>query len=95
MKQKKLRYGRPMSRREKFILRRRLEEEAEGARRHEEKVACYLESVRQRALSAQSDDEIRALCREVWSRRHFCSAAITLTNRILAERRAAGELSTP
>lgn len=95
MKQKKLRYGRSMSRREKFILRRRLEEEAEGARRHEEKVACYLESVRQRVLSAQSDDEIRALCREVWSRRHYCSAAITLTNRILAERRAAGELSTP
>lgn len=95
MKQKKLRYGRPMSRREKFILRRRLEEEAEGARRHEEKVACYLESVRQRALSVQSNDEIRALCRDVWSRRHYCSAAITLTNRILAERRAAGELSTP
>lgn len=95
MKQKKLRYGRPMSRREKFILRRRLEEEAEGARRHEEKVACYLESVRQRALSAQSDDEIRALCREVWSRRHYCSAAISLTNQILKERRAAGELSTP
>ncbi len=95
MKQKKLRYGRPMSRREKFILHRRLEEEAEGARRHVEKVAGYLESVRQRALSVQSKDEIRAHCREVWDKRYFCSAAITLTDRILAERRAAGELSSP
>ena len=84
-----------MSRREKLILHRRLEEEAEGARRHEEKVACYLESVRQRALGVQSKDEIRALCREVWDKRYFCSAAITLTDRILAGRRAAGELSSP
>ena len=95
MKQKRLRYGRSMSRREKFILRRRLEEEAEGARRHEEKVACYLVSVRQRAHSVQSNDEILALCQEVWNKRYFCSAAVTLTDRILAERRAAGELSTP
>ena len=93
MKQKRLRYGRPMSQREKFILRCRLAEEAEGARRHEEKVAGYLESIRQRALSVQSDDEIRALCREVWSRRHYCSAAISLTNQILKERRERKELT--
>ena len=82
-----------MSQREKFILRCRLAEEAEGARRHEEKVAGYLESIRQRALSVQSDDEIRALCREVWSRRHYCSAAISLTNQILKERRKRKELT--
>lgn len=95
MKQKRLRYGRPMSRREKSILRRRLEEEAEGARRHEEKVAAYLESIRQRALCVQNNDEARALCREVWSMRHSYPAAISLTDRILAERRAKEELPYP
>lgn len=95
MKQKSLRYGRPMSRREKFILRRRLEDEAEGARRHEEKVAAYLESIRQRALCVQNNDEVRDLCREVWSMRHTYPAAISLTDRILAERRAKEELPYP
>ena len=90
MKQKRLRYGRPMSRREKSILRRRKEEEAEGARRHEERVTAYLESIRQRALCVQTADEILALCRYVWSKRHSCPAAIGLTDRILAERRAGG-----
>ena len=92
MKQKRLRYGRPMSRREKFVLRRRLEKEAEGARRHEEKVAGYLESIRQRALGVQNNEEVRALCRKVWSKRHSYPEAISLTDRILAERRAAGKL---
>lgn len=92
MKQKRLRYGRPTSRREKFVLRRRLEEEAEGARRHEEKVAGYLESIRQRAHCVQNNEEVRALCRKVWSKRHSYPEAISLTDRILAERRAAGKL---
>ena len=92
MKQKRLRYGRPMSRREKFFLRCRLAEEAEGARRHEEKVAGYLESIRQRALCVQNNEEVRALCRKVWSKRHSYPEAISLTDRILAERRAAGKL---
>lgn len=95
MKQKKLKYTRPMTKRERFVLRRQLEEQAEGARRKEATIAAYLDSIRQRAWSVQSDDEIRTLCREVWSRRHYCSAAISLTDSILAERRAAGELSTP
>ncbi len=95
MKQKKLRYVRPMSRREKSILQRRREEEAEGARRYEEKVAAHLESIRQRALCVQNDEEVRALCREVWSKRHSYPAAISLTVRILAERSSNGELPTP
>lgn len=95
MKQKRLRYTRPMTKRERFVLRRRLEELAEGARRREAQIAAYLDSIRQRAWSVQSDDEIRALCREVWSRRHYCSAAISLTDRILEERRARGELQQP
>ena len=93
MKQKKLRYSRSMSRREKYILLRRLEEEAEGTRRKEATIAAYLDNIRQRAWSVQSDDEIRALCREVWSRRHYCSAAISLTNQILKERRERKELT--
>lgn len=88
-------YTRPMTKRERFVLRRQLEEQAEGARRKEATIEDYLDSIRQRAWSAQSDDEIRALCREVRSRRHYCSAAISLTDRILAERRAARELPYP
>lgn len=93
MKQKRLRYGRPMSRREKFILRCRLAEEAEGARRHEEKVAGYLDNIRQRAWSVQNDEEVRALCRKVWSKRHSYPEVISLTDRILAERRERKELT--
>lgn len=95
MKQKKLKYTRPMTKRERFIQRRQLEELAEGARRREASIAAYLESIRQRAWSVQSNDEIRSLCREVWSRRHFCSAAIRLTDCILEERRSRGELQQP
>lgn len=93
MKQKKLKYTRPMTKRESFVLRRQLEELAEGARRKEAQIAAYLDSIRQRAWSVQNNDEIRTLCREVWSRRHFCSAAISLTNQILKERRARNELT--
>ena len=95
MKQKKLKYTRPMTKRERFIQRRQLEELAEGARRREAQIAAYLDSIRQRAWSVQSDDEVRILCREVWSRRHFCSAAISLTDSILKERRDRGELQQP
>ena len=93
MKQKKLKYTRPMTKRERFVQRRQLEEQAEGARRREAQIAAYLDSIRQRAWSVQSDDEIRTLCREVWSRRHYCPAAISLTNQILKERRARNELT--
>ena len=92
MKQKKLKYSRPMTKRERYALRRRLIEEEEGARRLEESKAAYLESIRQRALSVQNNAEERALCQEVWSKRHFCSAAISLTDRILKERREKKEL---
>ena len=92
MKQKKLRYSRPMTKREQYALRHRLMEEEESARRLEEAKAAYLESIRQRALSVQNNAEVRALCQEVWSKRHFCSAAISLTNRILKERREKKEL---
>ena len=95
MKQKKLKYTRPMTKRERFVLRRQLEEQAEGARRKEATIAVYLDSIRQRAWSVQSDDEIRALCREVWSKRHSCAAAVSLPHRILEERRARGELQQP
>ncbi len=95
MNQKKLKYTRPMTKRERFTQRRRLEELAEGARRREALIAAYLDSIRQRAWSVQSSDEARILCREVWSRRHFCSAAISLTDSILKERRARGELQQP
>lgn len=67
-------------------------EEEESARRLEEAKAAYLESIRQRALSVQNNAEVRALCQEVWSKRHFCSAAISLTNSILKERREKKEL---
>ena len=92
MNQKKLRYSRPMSKRELFTQRRQLEEQAEGARRREAQIAAYLDSIRQRARNVQSVAEIRALCREVWSKRHSCAAAVSLTHRILEERRARGEL---
>ena len=95
MKQKKLKYTRPMTKRERFIQRRQLEELAEGARRKEAQIAAYLDSIRRRAWSVQNNDEIRALCREVWSKRHSCSAAIRLTDRILKERRTRGELQQP
>ena len=92
MKQKKLKYSRPMTKRERFVRRRLLTEQAEGARRLEESKAAYLESIRQRALSVQSNEEVRALCQEVWNKRHFCSAAISLTDSILKERREKKEL---
>lgn len=92
MKQKKLKYSRPMTKRERFDRRRRLMEEEESARRLKESKAAYLESIRQRALSVQNNEEVRALCRDVWSKRHFCSAAISLTDSILKERRAKKEL---
>lgn len=92
MKQKRLRYTRNMTKRERFVMRRLLEEQAEGARRKEATMTAYLDSIRQRAWSVQSDDEIRALCREVWSRRHYCSAAIRLTDQILKERRERKEI---
>ena len=95
MKQKKLKYTRPMTKRELFAQRRQLEEQAESARRREAQIAAYLDSIRQRAWSVQNDDEIRALCREVWSRRHYCSAAIRLTDHILKERRERNELPPP
>ena len=95
MKQKKLKYSRPMTKRERFVLRRRLMEEEEGARRLEESKATYLESIRQRALSVQNNAEVRALCQEVWSKRHYCSAAISLTDSILKERREKKELPMP
>lgn len=95
MKQKKLKYSRPMTKRERFDRRRLLTEQAEGARRLEESKAAYLESIRQRALSVQNNEEVRALCRDVWSKRHFCSAAISLTDSILKERRAKKELPMP
>lgn len=92
MKQKKLKYTRPVTKRERFVLRRQLEELAEGARRKEAQIAAYLDSIRQRASNVQSDAEIRALCREVWSKRHSCAAAVSLSHRILEERRVRGEL---
>lgn len=95
MKQKKLKYSRPMTKRERFARRRLLTEQAEGARRLEESKAAYLESIRQRALSVQNNEEVRALCQEVWSKRHFCSAAISLTDSILKERREKKELPMP
>ncbi|MDO5465317.1 MAG: hypothetical protein Q4F40_10320 [Akkermansia sp.] len=95
MKQKKLKYSRPMTKRERFDRRRRLMEEEEGARRLEESKAAYLETIRQRALSVQNNEEVRALCRDVWSKRHFCSAAISMTDSILKERRAKKELPMP
>ena len=67
-------------------------EEEESARRLEEAKAAYLESIRQRALSVQNNAEVRALCQEVWRKRHYCSAAISLTDRILKERREKKEL---
>ena len=95
MKQKKLKYTRPMTKRERFTQRRRLEEQAEDARRREALIAAYLDNIRQRASNVQSDTEIRTLCREVWSRRHSCAAAVSLTHRILKERRARVELQQP
>lgn len=95
MKQKKLKYSRPMTKRERFDRRRRLMEEEESARRLKESKAAYLESIRQRALSVQNNEEVRALCRDVWSKRHFCSAAISLTESILKERQAKKELPMP
>lgn len=92
MKQKRLRYSRHMTKRERFAQRRLLEEQAEGARRREENIEAYLDSIRQRANNVQSNDEIRALCRHVWSRRHYCSAAIRLTDQILKERRESKEI---
>ena len=94
MKQKELKYSRPMTKRERAAQRLRLEELAEGARRKEATIAAYLDSIRQRAWSVQSDDEIRTLCREVWSRRHYCSAAISLTDQLLKERRERKKLAT-
>ena len=84
-----------MSKREKSARQSRLEEQAEGARRREASIAAYLESIRQRAWSVQNNEEVRALCREVWSKRHSCAAAIRLTDRILKERRTRGELQQP
>ena len=84
-----------MTKRERFARRSLLTEQAEGARRLEESKAAYLESIRQRALSVQNNEEVRALCRDVWSKRHFCSAAISLTDSILKERRAKKELPIP
>lgn len=95
MKQKKLKYSRPMTKRERFDRRRRLMEEEESARRLKESKAAYLESIRQRALSVQNNEEVRALCRDVWSKRHFCSAAVSLTESILKERQAKKELPMP
>ena len=95
MKQKKLKYTRPMTKRERFIQRRQLEEQAEGTRRRAAQIAAYLDRIRQRAWSVQSNDEIRALCREVWSKRHSFAAAVSLPHRILEERRARGELQQP
>ena len=84
-----------MTKRERFARRSLLTEQAEGARRLEESKAAYLESIRQRALSVQNNEEVRALCQEVWSKRHFCSAAISLTDSILKERREKKELPMP
>ena len=95
MKQKKLKYTRPMTKRERFTQRRQLEEQAEGTRRRAAQIAAYLDRIRQRAWSVQSNDEIRALCREVWSKRHSFAAAVSLPHRILEERRARGELQQP
>ena len=95
MKQKKLKYNRPMSKREKSARQSRLEEQAESSRRYQEHMAAHLESIRQRALAVQNNEEVRALCREVWSKRHSCAAAVSLTHRILEERRARGELQQP
>ena len=95
MKQKKLKYSRPMTKRERTVQRLRLEEQKAGTLRMEEAKAAYLESIRQRALSVQNNEEVRALCRDVWSKRHSCSAAIRLTDRILKERRTRGELQQP
>ena len=95
MNQKKLRYSRPMSKRERSTQRRLLAEQAESARRYQEHVAAHLESIRQRALNVQNSEEVRALCREVWSKRHSCAVAVSLTHRILEERRARGELLQP
>ena len=95
MKQKKLKYSRPMTKRERAAQRLRLEEQKAGALRMEEAKAAYLESIRQRALSVQNNEEVRALCQEVWSKRHYCSAAIRLTDSILKERREKQELSMP
>ena len=95
MKQKKLKYSRPMTKRERAAQRLRLEEQKAGTLRMEEAKAAYLESIRQRALSVQNNEEVRALCRDVWSKRHYCSAAISLTDCILKERREKKELSMP
>ena len=84
-----------MSRRERSTQRRLLAEHAESVRRYQEHMAAHLESIRQRALTVQNNEEVRALCREVWSKRHSCSAAIRLTDRILKERRTRGELQQP
>ena len=84
-----------MTKRERAAQRLRLEAQKAGALCMEEAKAAYLESIRQRALSVQNNEEVRALCRDVWSKRHYCSAAISLTDSILKERREKKELPMP
>lgn len=67
-------------------MKKRLQEEAEAARRGKERKAAHLESVAQRAQSVQTAAEVRALCLEVWSQRHSFPEAVTVLERILKTR---------
>ncbi len=74
-----------MSQRERGMLKMKLEEEAESARRWKECVDAYLESVAQRAQSVQTAAEARALRLEVWSLRHSYPGALSVLERILKD----------
>ena len=67
-------------------LKKQRQEEA--ALRIQTKLASYC----QRAETVYTQEEIRALCSEVWQLRHSCSLYLGHVERILKARRAAGEL---
>lgn len=86
---KKLKYTRPLTRREAKKLQAETAAREARAQAHArwqaEQLAHYAEQARQ----VQTPDERRALCREVWAGRHSLPQAVDTVSRILKERDAA------
>ena len=86
MKQKKLKYNRPMTKREANQRQAALAAREESAKAYARWQAEQLQHYANRARECTSAADSRALCLEVWARRHSMPQAVSLVTRILKEK---------
>lgn len=85
---KKLKYTRQLSRRESNCRKAAQAAREESARAYAQWQAEQLQLYASRARECAHAAEQRALCLEVWARRHSLPQAVSLVSRILREKDA-------